>query len=149
MSLDVGLVAYREGEVELLDQSFILETLGDLVEPRDSESWSVLWTDRKDYGGTLLFTERDDGSTIGFSINRPPFSLELLERLLVIMRQAPSIFWWPDPDVWACSADPNILAEVPEGTFDRPEQCIIVSTVDEFAKIFGVEWDEESGGGAD
>jgi hypothetical protein len=147
MSLDVGLVAYKNGEVGSLDQAFTLETLGDLVEPDGNESWSVLWTDRKHYGGTLLFHEEESGSVTGFSMNRPPFSRELLGRLLVILRQAPSIFWWPDPDVWACSADPNILAEVPEGTFDRPEQCIIVSTVDEFAKALGIEWDEEDGGG--
>ena len=147
MSLDVGLVAYRGGDVAPLDRSFILQSLGDLVES-DGEDWAVLWTDGKYYGGTLSFVEEEDGSVTGFTMNRPPFSRELVERLLTIMRSAPSIFWWPDPDVWACSADPNIMSEVPAGTFDRPEQCIIVSTVDEFARALGIEWDEERGGGA-
>jgi len=143
MSLDVYLFGFRGGQPAPFDRSIIVEALGNLLDPWGDGSWGVLGPDGKHYGGVMSFTEEDADLATGFSINRPPFSREFIERLLVIMRQVSGVFLWPDEDVWACVASADTLAELPKDMFDRPEQCAVVSTVDEFAAVLGIEWRDE------
>ena len=143
MSLDIFFVAFKGGESAPFDRSIALNAFGKLVEPWN-DGWVVKYSDGNYYGGTLRFDEAGANLVTGFSMNRPPFSPELLEGFLKIMRQVPSVLCFPDGDVWGFSADPNIHSETPRGMFKRPEQCAIVATVDEFAEAAGLSWSENS-----
>jgi hypothetical protein len=143
MSLDVFLYAFKGGELAPFDRSIVVEALGDLLDPWGDGSWGVLGPDGEHYGGVMHFHEDDTDLVTGFSINRPPFSREFIDRLLTIMLQVSGVFCWPDEGVWACVASADTLAEVPKDMFDQPERCVVVSTVDEFAAVLGIEWQDE------
>jgi hypothetical protein len=129
MSFDIFLLACKDGEVGALDVDLVARAFGPLAKPLEDGSWAMLFDDGEHYGSYLDFSEETESVITGFGIGDPPFSNAFLEALMDILRQTPSILYWPSDGVWACAASADVFDQAPADMFNSRDELAVASSI--------------------
>lgn len=135
MSLDIGVHVFRDGQDGFIPRSFVEQAFHGLTKNPEDELWYLTTPDGEETWGTLLIDVEPNVS--GFSINRPPFFDEFLAALLKVLRQTPSVLWWPSNDIYLCAANPDIVRHAPPDFLD-PNHFVMVSSIEDIVACMGL-----------
>lgn len=87
MSFDVCVTCFQNGEPATFPRALLERVFASIADRSDPELWILK-------GGSTLFV--DEGAEIsGFSVNRPPEYDEFWNAIMDVLRQTPSVFYWP------------------------------------------------------
>lgn len=105
MSFDIGLACFQNGEPATFPRT-LLERAFDLIADRsDPRRWVL-----KGGGSTLYMGE---GAEItGFAVNRPPEYEEFWKAVMDVLRQTPSVLYWPGGG--CVVANPAVTKHLPD-----------------------------------
>lgn len=108
MSFDVSLSCFQNGEPATFPRALLERAFAAFADRSDPEVWILK-------GGSTL--DVDAGAEInGFSVNRPPEYDEFWNAIMDILRQTPSVFYWPDGG--CVIADPAVAKHLPDDFID-------------------------------
>ncbi len=108
MSFDVWLTCFQNGEPATFPRALLERAFAAIADRNDPERWIL-------EGGSTL--SLDEGTEIsGFAVNRPPEYDEFWEAIMEVLRQTPSVFYWPGGG--CVVADPAVAKHMPDSFID-------------------------------
>jgi hypothetical protein len=120
MSFDIWFSCFQHGNVAKFPLAVAEGALGHLIVRREPECWFLK-------SGAVYI---DDEEVIdGFAVNRPPGDDAFWEGVLSILRQTPTVLYWPEGG--AVVADDSAIAHMPADMIEIVGMPTVVSTVAE------------------
>ena len=100
MSFDVWVGCFQNGDIATFPRAIVERAFADIADRSDPATWRLA-----DSGGTLYI-----GEEAGFAVNRPPGYDEFWEAIVDVLRQTPSVLYWPGKG--CVIADPSVAAHL-------------------------------------
>ena len=109
MSFDVGLTCFQNGEPATFPRSLLERVFSSITDRSNPDEWIL-------DGGSTLYMGGGHEIT-GFAVNRPPEYEEFWQAIMEILRETPSVFYWPGGGCVVANADvaKHMSAEFIEG----------------------------------
>jgi hypothetical protein len=104
MSFDVDVTCFQNGEPANFPRTLLERVFGSIADRSNPEQWVLK-------GGSTLYVGEGD-QICGFSVNRPPEYDEFWIAIMEILRQTPSVFYWPGGG--CVVANPEVAKHMPE-----------------------------------
>jgi hypothetical protein len=128
MSFDIYIGAFKGGEATTFDRSIVEDAFQSLIAFSNADGWQLMIPGWGVTGGFLYID--DTPQITDFAVNRPPFGPEFVEALFSVLRQTPTVLFWPGvgPHPRACVADASVIAELPPDMIESLGNPTVVSS---------------------
>lgn len=111
MSFDLFLSCFRNAEATTIPRQILDSAFGRFADRSDPGCWVLSFPD----GDSAELFLDEDNEIDNFMVTDPPGSPEFWEGLYAILRQTPSVLYWPGEEEGDCAvvADASVIAELP------------------------------------
>jgi hypothetical protein len=122
MSFDIFLACVQNGEISTFPRILVETAFAPFIESRDESSWKL--------AGCLADVWIDAQAEInGFGVSRPPGDEHpFWQALFDLMRQTPTVLYWPAADDAAVVADESVIAHMPPDMIESVGRPTVVGT---------------------
>jgi hypothetical protein len=125
MSFDIYVSCFRAGKLTTFPRSIVEKAFSANADETGSTCWTVLYPDA---GRGFVYIDAEPEIT-NFSVNRPPSSPPFWEAILDILRQTPSVLYWPGDG--CVIADAAVVEQMPPDMIKSLGAPTVVRTIAE------------------
>jgi hypothetical protein len=122
MSFDIFLSCFHLGNLAAFPRSIVEKAFSVDADETKSTCWTVNYPD----GGSGFDYIDEEVEITNFAVNRPPISPAFWEAMLDILRQTPSVLYWPGDG--CVVADAAVIEQLPPDLIESLGTPTVVST---------------------